>query len=114
MRFLNLLFVLLIICSCSSNEGILGIEVPTGDGRVSKNMPYRIIGVYENSPAHKAGVRPDDVIIQIDGRTIDRGMKFSDIYNDYLKGSAGTKVTLYILRDNKQYVYRIIRAQRIK
>ncbi len=113
-KFICISFALLLILvlSCSSNEGkgILGIEVPIGDGKVSQGTPYIITGIVENGPAHIAGVEPGDQIIQINEMPIESGMRFDEIYNRYLVGNAGTKVTLYVKRGSQNLVFEITRG----
>jgi len=110
-----LLISFIIICtSCSSNNenGILGIEVPIGKGKVSESTPYLVSGVYENSPAYKAGIRPGDLIIQINDMPVSNGMIFDDIFSKQLTGKPGTKVTIYVKRGAESFVFEIIRAER--
>lgn len=46
--------------------------------------------VYENSPAHKGGLEPGDVILTIDGESV-AGLKVSEC-SSRMKGTAGTEV----------------------
>ncbi|TCT18757.1 carboxyl-terminal processing protease [Melghiribacillus thermohalophilus] len=73
----------------SSFEGI-GAEVSIVDGRVT------IVAPIKDSPAEKAGLKPNDQIIEVDGENIE-GM---DLYDAVLKirGEKGTPVTLTIKR----------------
>lgn len=98
---------------CKKNEpGILGIEVPVGEGKVTDTTPYVVTGVYMDSPAYKEGIRPDDVIIQINDTVLQKGMKFDYIYGKLLLGKPGEKVTLTIKRKDKQMIFQIIRGSR--
>ncbi len=99
-------------CNKSNNSGIIGIEVPVGSGKVSEDTPYLISGVFVDSPAYKAGLKPDDIIVQIDNKPIEKGMKFDYIYNSLLRGKAGTKLTIVVLRNNKKKIFRIVRGKR--
>ncbi len=73
----------------SSFEGI-GAEVNMTDGRVT------IVSPYKDSPAEKAGLRPNDKIMTIDGESTE-GL---DLYDAVLKirGEKGTVVKLGVLR----------------
>ncbi|MFP3488398.1 PDZ domain-containing protein, partial [Staphylococcus sp. SIMBA_130] len=73
----------------SSFEGI-GAEVNMTDGRVT------IVSPYKDSPAEKAGLRPNDKIMTIDGESTE-GL---DLYDAVLKirGEKGTVVTLGVQR----------------
>lgn len=57
-----------------------------------------IISPFEDSPAHKAGILPGDVIKAID-KTAYSGEQMSDAVNYIKGGEAGTAVTLTIVRD---------------
>ncbi|WP_165820781.1 S41 family peptidase [Pueribacillus theae] len=73
----------------SSFEGI-GAEVSMQGGKVT------IVAPFKDSPAEKAGLKPNDKILTIDGKSID-GL---DLYEAVLKirGEKGTTVTLGIQR----------------
>ena len=54
----------------------------------------KIIGVFEDSPAEKAGLKPDDVIVAVDGkRTEDSSI---DEVAGWVRGEAGTTVELTV------------------
>ena len=69
-----------------------------GIGAISKKMGdyVTITELYKDQPADKAGVRPGDQIIAIDGNNA-KG-KTPDQINDFLRGVAGTAVELTIRR----------------
>jgi carboxyl-terminal processing protease len=73
----------------SSFEGI-GAEVSESDGKII------IVSPFKNSPAEKAGVKPNDQIIKVDGESVE-GI---DLYEATLKirGKKGTVVKLEIQR----------------
>ncbi len=73
----------------SSFEGI-GAEVSMVDGRVT------IVAPFKDSPAEKAGLKPNDQIVKIDGESIE-GL---DLYEAVLKirGEKGTTVILDVIR----------------
>ncbi|GEM_PF-890216 len=97
-------------CRKSDQKGLLGIVVPVGQEKVKKDAPYVITGVYEGSPAYRAGLRPDDRIIQIDGKELD-GLEYDHIYNTMLRGPAGTKVTIIVERKGETIVFDVVRGE---
>ncbi|MBM7661566.1 carboxyl-terminal processing protease [Bacillus mesophilus] len=82
----------------SSFEGI-GAEVSMVDGKVT------IVAPFKDSPAEKAGLKPNDQVIKVDGESIE-GL---DLYEAVLKirGEKGTTVNLDILRPGTTQVMTI-------
>jgi carboxyl-terminal processing protease len=84
-------------------EGI-GAEIGSVDsaGRTSDCAKYGpdchlvIIAPLVGSPAEKAALKPGDVVLKVDGSTLD-GLT-PDEARDRVRGKAGTEVTLHILR----------------
>jgi carboxyl-terminal processing protease len=76
--------------SDSKSTGVGVHTVQDSDGNME------VIGVMPKSPAEKAGVKTGDVIVSLDGKEIQR-ITYGDALNR-LSGTAGTKVTLGILR----------------
>ncbi|PLS17919.1 peptidase S41 [Bacillus sp. M6-12] len=74
----------------SSFEGI-GTEIGIEEGKII------IISPYKNSPAEKAGLKPKDQILKVNGESVEG----QDLYETRLKirGKKGTPVTLEIKRD---------------
>jgi carboxyl-terminal processing protease len=59
-----------------------------------------IIAPIDGSPAAKAGLQPKDIISEINGQTTS-GLS-PDVAADKIRGAAGTKVTLSVIRDSTQ------------
>lgn len=59
----------------------------------------KILEVYKNSPAEKAGLQKDDIIFKVNGEEI-KGMTAADV-SSRVKGETGTKVDLTIKRGNE-------------
>ncbi len=97
-------------CKKNDQNGLLGIVVPVGQEKVKKDAPYVITGVYEGSPGYRAGLRPDDRIVQINGTEVD-GLVYDHIYNNLLRGPSGTKVTIIVERKGETLVFDVVRGE---
>jgi carboxyl-terminal processing protease len=71
--------------------GGLGIEVLQVDGTL------RIIAPIDDTPASRAGIKPGDTIVKVDGKVVDPE-NIDDMFKA-LRGDAGSKVTLTILHE---------------
>jgi serine protease Do len=72
-------------------------------------MAFKILSVNPNSPASKAGLRPDDVIVKIDDREI---QNLAD-YDAALKGKQpGNQVTLQVRRGTEQVTITVTLGKR--
>jgi len=112
MTFILPVIIFFSACSEDQKNGILGIEVPIGSGKVSTETPYVISGVYEDTPADKAGIKPGDLIVQINDMPVSNGMKFDEIFFNYLAGKPGSKVTIYVKRKSENIIFEVVRAER--
>lgn len=63
--------------------------------------------IFENSPAAQAGLKEKDIVTKVNGE--DYTNKTSQELANYIKGSTKEKITLTILRDNKEKEITIIR-----
>lgn len=88
----------------SSFEGI-GTEIGMEDGKII------IVSPYKDSPAEKAGLKPKDEILKVDGESV----KGLDLYQTRLKirGKKGTSVKLEISRAgiSKPITFTIVRSE---
>lgn len=99
------------MCTRSNEEfGGLGIEVPSGNGIVTAEKPYTIVGVYEGGAGHAAGLMPGDVIEAIDGKAL-LNMKHDDVVNTLLRGKVDSEVVLTVRREGKQLTLRAVRKK---
>lgn len=73
----------------STFEGI-GAEITEQDGHIVIVTPIR------NSPAEKAGLKPNDKVLTVDGKSV-QGMSTTEAVQ-LIRGEKGTKVELAILR----------------
>lgn len=66
-----------------------------------------IISTVKGSPAQKAGLKKNDIILKVDGKEYDNVDKMAAA----IKGKGGTKVKLLIKRGDKEKTYEITREQ---
>ena len=71
--------------------GGIGALVQPMDGRMT------IVEVYEGYPAHKAGLRPGDIVLDVDGRSVEGDMD-TEAVSELLQGESGSAVTVRIER----------------
>ena len=82
----------------------IGIQIAVKDGKLT------VIAPIEDTPAEKAGLKADDEILEIDGKST-KGITV-DKAADQIRGKEGTQVTLLIKRkDNEPKLYTITRAE---
>src|SRR5204862_4346836 len=68
-----------------------------GTTTAPRNNKIIVLAPFVGTPAYRAGIRPGDVIIAVDGKPTDN-MPTSDVA-DLLKGAKGTTVHISILRE---------------
>ncbi len=81
-------------------EGI-GAYVEMVDGK------FTIISPIVGSPAEKAGLQPQDIVIEVNGEKTE-GLSINEIV-DRIMGPAGTSVDLKISRDSKKLNFTVVR-----
>src|SRR5437660_6112658 len=76
-----------------------------------RNNKIIVLSPFVGTPAYRAGIRPGDVIIAVDGKPTDN-MATSDVA-DLLKGAKGTTVHISILREaaEKPLEFSVIRDE---
>lgn len=74
----------------------------------SSDTGIKVVEVFEDSPAEKSGLRPGDIIIAVDGKSV-VGMDAASAAT-LIRGEAGTEVRLTIIRDGRQTDLSIIRG----
>ena len=73
--------------------GGLGLEVGREDGFV------KVIAPIDDTPAERAGLKPGDLIIRVDGEST-KGMELNDAVR-LMRGEPGTEVELTVVRDGE-------------
>ncbi|RBM09605.1 S41 family peptidase [Novacetimonas cocois] len=71
--------------------GGLGLEVHGEDGHV------RVVSPVDNTPAARAGIRPGDYIVALDGKNID-GQPLDQVVSR-MRGKPNTRITLTLIRE---------------
>ncbi len=60
----------------------------------------QVVGVYRNCPADRAGLKPGDLILDVDGERVDR---LADLFRQVWElGSAGVEVPVTVLRNTER------------
>ncbi|MFW5770613.1 MAG: S41 family peptidase [Spirochaetota bacterium] len=109
--FLCVSLVMISLSGCANDEfGGLGIEVPSGQGKVTSQSPYVIVSVFEGGTGYEAGLKPGDIIISVDGIAL-KGLQYDYIVQNLLKGKVGSMVTLEIERNGEKLLFRIPRGK---
>jgi carboxyl-terminal processing protease len=86
----------------SRYEGV-GMEVRKAD------RGLRVVNVYDDSPAKRAGIEPGDVVLAADGTSLEG--KDAARASAIIKGPPGTEVRLRILHDGRTRTLRVSRAR---
>lgn len=73
----------------------------------TENKEIKIIEVAEDTPAYKAGVKLNDIIVKVDGKDVSQ-MEYSDAVN-MVRGETGSKVALTIKRGNEELEFSMTR-----
>ena len=74
--------------------GGLGIEVTMENGVI------KVVSPYDDTPAKKAGIMTNDLIVKIDGKDV-QGTTLNEAV-DKMRGAVGAPITLTIVRDKKE------------
>ena len=88
------------ISTTGSYTGI-GIEIDEVDGRV------RVVAPIAGSPAARSGIRSGDEIVAVNGLALDSSNLQETI--EHLRGNAGSKVSVSVLRDDQVIEYEMRR-----
>ncbi len=81
--------------------GGVGLEIT-----VSKDGFLIVVAPIDDTPAAEAGLRPQDKVVRIDGQST-RGISLHEAVKR-LRGRAGSKVTLQILREPEDRVFEVV------
>src|SRR5215218_6110865 len=81
----------------------IGVQLEKEKGEVVVAAPI------QDSPAEKAGISPDDVLVAVDGKSV-RGDDISEVV-EKVKGTVGTSVELTVLHEGQKREYDLRRAE---
>lgn len=76
---------------------------------VNKDKVVKILEVFDGSPAMLGGLKKDDIIIKVDGNSVD-GKTSAEVSN-MIKGKENTSVNITVLRDNKTIELKVQRKK---
>ncbi|MCX8124297.1 MAG: PDZ domain-containing protein [Spirochaetes bacterium] len=111
MKKLIIVILGIFIVACAGEEfGGLGIEVPAGPEKVSKDKPFVIASVYEGGTGYQAGLKEGDIIVSVDGVPVE-GLQYDYIVTNLLRGKVGSVVTLEIKRGDTLMLFRVMRGK---
>jgi len=82
----------------NDNRGRIGVIVDTRANAAGDKVGARIDGVTPSGPAEKAGLKPDDLIVYVDGEKIVSIKEFKNIID---KGQPGSVFKLEVRRGDK-------------
>ncbi len=89
--------------STSGKFGGVGLVVASREG------DYIVVSPFEGSPAHRVGIKPGEIVLEIDGRSV-QGLPLSEVLGK-VRGPAGSTIT-FTLKDPKSNKIRHVRLRR--
>ncbi len=92
-----------------NREGLSGTYVGIGVQLEDKEDEVLVAAPIEGSPAEEAGIESGDVVVAVDGESV-RGADISEVV-EKVKGPEGSTVKLTVLRDGKERVFDLERAE---
>lgn len=90
-------------------EVVDGSFVGIGVTIIFENTGNRIIDVYENSPAAKAGMQIDDILVEVNGIDV-KTLPPSEVSN-LVRGEKGSTVSITVKRGEKELTYEVKRDE---
>jgi S1-C subfamily serine protease len=77
-------------------------------GQVGRPTGIEVVEVVRESPAERAGLKPEDLIVEVDGQSVER---VDDLQRLMVAEAIGRSVTLRILRADRQLELTIVPAE---
>jgi serine protease DegQ len=104
-----------IVANGSVTRGWLGVEAQDISAETAQSLKRNdqtgafITGVLQGGPADKAGVKPGDILLNIDGHVVDNG---SEMLNLIAALKPGSRVNLKLERNGRKLTARALIARR--
>jgi carboxyl-terminal processing protease len=92
-----------------NDQSLSGTYVGIGVQLVEKNGEVVVTAPIDGSPAEKAGIGSDDVLLVVDGESV-RGDEVSEVV-EKVKGPEGTRVELTVRHEGERRTYDLQRAE---
>jgi carboxyl-terminal processing protease len=92
-----------------NDQSLSGTYVGIGVQLVEKNGEVVVAAPIDGSPAEKAGIGSDDVLLVVDGESV-RGDEVSEVV-EKVKGPEGTRVELTVRHEGERRTYDLQRAE---
>lgn len=93
----------------SFNQLVDGLYVGVGITVQWRDGKSYIVDVFSNSPAEKAGLKVNDVIVRIDKKDVSN-MDLSEV-SELIKGKSGSKVKIVVLRNEEEISVTVTRSK---
>ncbi len=96
-------------------RGWLGVGIQALTKELSKQFGIKegrgvlINEVYEDDPAHAAGIKPGDIILKVDDQSVDSPNQLSRLVAQV---GPGQEAKVHLLRDGKELIYHVPMAER--
>lgn len=91
----------------STSGTYYGIGVVVSQNPETKAI--KVVKTFKKGSGYKAGILPDDIIVKVDGKSIE-GEELSKVVTK-IKGKEGTYVTVSVLRGEKEHEFRLMRTK---
>jgi carboxyl-terminal processing protease len=92
-----------------NDQSLSGTYVGIGVQLETKNGEIVVAAPIDGSPAEKAGISSDDVLVAVDGKSV-RGDEVSEVV-EKVKGPEGTRVELTVRHEGERRTYDLQRAE---
>ncbi|HEY3316442.1 MAG TPA: PDZ domain-containing protein [Bacillota bacterium] len=74
----------------------------------SVSWPYLGVSLVANGPSANAGIKKDDIILSINGKTVESSSEIKNLVRTY---SVGVKVTVVVTRNGAQQTFTVTLGQ---